>query len=135
MRAVSVAAAQLCKLMTQPMQNSDEDTCATHSKLVGRCLTSQLSPAIYQILSDGLLPNVNTFFGQVNNSVWRVVEASVKKGNNSNRLLSKQRLHCVIIFAGPVLPWIEELVFCLNSEESLPEGPVRFGVFITELVK
>ena len=34
-----------------------------------------------------------------------------------------------------MLPWIEELVFCLNNEESLPEGPVRFGVFITELVK
>lgn len=40
-----------------------------------------------------------------------------------------------IIALGPGLPWIEELVFCLNSEESLPEGPVRFGVFITELVK
>lgn len=66
--------------MSQPMQISDEESCATHSKSVARCLTSQLSPAIYQILSDGLLPNVNTFFGQVNNSVWRVVEASVKKG-------------------------------------------------------
>lgn len=96
------------------MNTSDEDSCANHAKSVARCLTSQLSPAIYQILSDGLLSNVNTFFGQVNNSVWRVVEASVKKG--------------------PGLPWIEELVFCLNSEESLPEGPVRFGVFITELV-
>lgn len=62
------------------MNTSDEDSCANHAKSVARCLTSQLSPAIYQILSDGLLSNVNTFFGQVNNSVWRVVEASVKKG-------------------------------------------------------
>lgn len=79
-KAVSVASSQLCKLMSQPMQSSDEESCAIHSKSVARCLTCQLSPAIYQILSDGLLPNVNTFFGQVNNSVWRVVEASVKKG-------------------------------------------------------
>jgi len=34
-----------------------------------------------------------------------------------------------------MLPWIEELVLCLNSEDNLPEGPIRFGVFITELVK
>jgi len=80
-KAVSVACAQLCKIMNQPINVSDEDSCANHSKSVARCLTSQLSPAIYQLLSDGLLPNVNTFFGQVNNSVWRVVEASVKKGN------------------------------------------------------
>jgi hypothetical protein len=80
-KAVSVACAQLCKIMNQPINISDEDSCTNHSKSVARCLTSQLSPAIYQLLSDGLLPNVNTFFGQVNNSVWRVVEASVKKGN------------------------------------------------------
>lgn len=75
-KAVSVAAGQLCKLMNNGVDHEE----SVHSKLVARCLTSQLSPAIYQILSDGLLPNVNTFFGQVNNSVWRVVEASVKKG-------------------------------------------------------
>lgn len=137
MKAVSLAASQLCKLMNQPLANNDDESCTTHSKLVGRCLTSQLSPAIYQILSDGLLPNVNTFFGQVNNSVWRVVEASVKKGKHELSIFITFRplptfLQCKL---GPMLPWIEELVFCLNSEDSLPEGPVRFGVFITELVK
>lgn len=137
MKTVSVACSQLCKIMNQSMNVSDEESCTNHSKSVARCLTSQLSPAIYQLLSDGLLPNVNTFFGQVNNSVWRVVEASVKKGyfldySNNIIVLFKKRLQ---FYTGPGLPWIEELVFCLNSEESLPEGPVRFGVFITELVK
>lgn len=111
---VSVAAAQLCKMTHQSFQSMEKEESTLHTKMISRTLTGQLSPAIYQLLSDGLLPIVNTFFGQVTNSVWRVVEASVKKG--------------------PMLPWIEELVFCLNNEESLPEGPVRFGVFITELV-
>jgi len=111
---VSVAAAQLCKMTHQSFQSTEKEESLLHTKMISRTLTGQLSPAIYQLLSDGLLPIVHTFFGQVTNSVWRVVEASVKKG--------------------PMLPWIEELVFCLNNEESLPEGPVRFGVFITELV-
>lgn len=86
MQGVSVASAQLCKIAHQSlMMYSRQDTDAddiTQSKLISRCLTGQLSPAIYQLLSDGLLPNVNTFFGSVNNSVWRVVEASVKKGKS-----------------------------------------------------
>ena len=133
MKTVSVACSQLCKIMNQSMNVSDEESCTNHSKSVARCLTSQLSPAIYQLLSDGLLPNVNTFFGQVNNSVWRVVEASVKKGDFLD--------YCnniIVLFKTVAILYrsrIEELVFCLNSEESLPEGPVRFGVFITELVK
>lgn len=80
-RSVSSAADQLVKVMNQSLQSLDDDNYDLHSKLVARCLTGQLSPAIYQLLSDGLLPNVTTFFGQVSNSVWRVVEASVKKGN------------------------------------------------------
>jgi hypothetical protein len=112
---VSVAAAQVFKMTHQSLiQAVDKEENSVHAKMISRTLTGQLSPAIYQLLSDGLLPIVNTLFGQVTNSVWRVVEASVKKG--------------------PMLPWIEELVFCLNNEESLPEGPVRFGVFITELI-
>jgi hypothetical protein len=137
-KTVSVACSQLCKIMNQSMNVSDEESCTNHSKSVARCLTSQLSPAIYQLLSDGLLPNVNTFFGQVNNSVWRVVEASVKKGYFYFYyfiIILSFFLKRLQFCTGPGLPWIEELVFCLNSEESLPEGPVRFGVFITELVK
>lgn len=135
MRSVSVAAAHVCKVINQT--GRDEDV-AGQAKLLARCLSGQLSPAIYQLLSDGLLPNVNTFFGQVINSVWRVVEASVKKGSFFFLLNSVDFFYVFVFFPNflaPMLPWIEELVLCLNSEESLPEGPVRFGVFITELVK
>ena len=80
---VSVAAAQLCKMTHQSFQSTEKEESLLHTKMISRTLTGQLSPAIYQLLSDGLLPIVHTFFGQVTNSVWRVVEASVKKGKNS----------------------------------------------------
>ena len=80
---VSVAAAQLCKMTHQSFQSTEKEESLLHTKMISRTLTGQLSPAIYQLLSDGLLPIVHTFFGQVTNSVWRVVEASVKKGKHS----------------------------------------------------
>ena len=86
-QSVSVAAAQLCKLMQHSLHSADNEDSTLHSKLISRTLTGSLSPALYQLLSDGLLANVNTFFGQVANSVWRVVEASVKKGKASRSLI------------------------------------------------
>lgn len=79
-QGVSVAAAQLCKLMHQSLHNAEYEESTIHSKFISRTLTGSLSPALYHLLSDGLLPSVTTLFGQVTNSIWRVVEASVKKG-------------------------------------------------------
>lgn len=39
-----------------------------------------LCPAVHTILSDGLLPSVQGFFGPLPNSPWKVAGASIKQG-------------------------------------------------------
>jgi len=77
--------------MHQSLHNAEYEDSIIHSKFISRTLTGSLSPALYHLLSDGLLPTVTTFFGQVTNSIWRVVEASVKKGNNVDDSLNNKR--------------------------------------------
>lgn len=40
-----------------------------------------LCPALYAIFRDGLKENIETSFGAVNNSVWQMVEATARQGN------------------------------------------------------
>lgn len=42
---------------------------------------NQLCPALYAILNHGLKPSLETAFGDINNSVWQVVEAAAQLGN------------------------------------------------------
>ncbi|XP_065580905.1 uncharacterized protein LOC136040588 [Artemia franciscana] len=84
-------------------------------KNVNKIVIGLLSPSLYQVMSDGLQDTVKTLFGEVPNSVWRVVEAASRKG--------------------PSAPWFNELVLWLSSEESLPEGPLRFHAFVVGLLK
>jgi len=41
-------------------------------------------PAVYALLSDGLVPSLNTIFGTVPNTLWRVVEGSLYNGKFDN---------------------------------------------------
>lgn len=46
----------------------------------GKVVLDSLCPALYSLLSDGLCPFLETIFGRVPNTVWRVVEASIQYG-------------------------------------------------------
>ncbi|CAG0881666.1 unnamed protein product [Darwinula stevensoni] len=74
----------------------------------------ELSPTLYAILSDGLFPKINTLFGPVQNSVWRVVETTSQAG-----LCTKA---------------LQDLVLHLNTDEHLVEGPLKFNAFICGLL-
>lgn len=47
---------------------------------VAQIALEKLCPAIYALLSDGLLPSLHSLFGKISNSVWRVVEATSQMG-------------------------------------------------------
>ena len=51
-------------------------------KNVNKIVIGLLSPSLYQVMSDGLQDTVKTLFGEVPNSVWRVVEAASRKGES-----------------------------------------------------
>lgn len=46
----------------------------------------RLCPALYAVLNHGLRPTLETAFGDINNSVWQVVEASSQQGQFSVRV-------------------------------------------------
>ncbi|XP_075232079.1 uncharacterized protein LOC142330581 isoform X2 [Lycorma delicatula] len=75
---------------------------------------NSLCPALYALLSDGLKPTIETPFGDINNSVWQVIEASSQQG--------------------PMTKALNELVVKLNSEDVLTEGVVKFNAFIFGLL-
>jgi len=79
-------------------------------------ILSHLCPALYQLFSDGLLDCIETLFGRVPNSVWRVVEGSVS-GAPTSQILS-------------------ELVLRINSETDLmgEGGPLKFNAFLCGLL-
>ncbi|XP_046684117.1 uncharacterized protein LOC124369951 isoform X3 [Homalodisca vitripennis] len=84
------------------------------TELVSSVALSALCPALYSLLSDGLKPSLDTPFGDINNSVWQVVEASAQQG--------------------PMTKALNELVLKLNSEDVLTEGVVKFNAFIFGLL-
>ncbi|CAG0894278.1 unnamed protein product [Cyprideis torosa] len=73
-----------------------------------------LCPALYTLLSDGLREDLDTLFGPVRNSVWKVIEAT-SQGGPSTKALS-------------------DLVTRLNSEEDLAEGPLKVNAFLCGLL-
>ncbi|KAK0077326.1 hypothetical protein PV325_004085 [Microctonus aethiopoides] len=77
------------------------------------CL-SNLCPAIYAIMSDGLKPHLNSTFGPISNSVWQIVEASSQQGPLTNTL--------------------NELVQKINSEDFITEGLIKFNAFVFGLL-
>ncbi|XP_054280319.1 uncharacterized protein LOC128998281 isoform X2 [Macrosteles quadrilineatus] len=84
------------------------------NELVSSVALSCLCPALYSLLSDGLKSSLDTPFGDINNSVWQVVEASAQQG--------------------PMTKALNELVLKLNSEDVLTEGVVKFNAFIFGLL-
>lgn len=54
--------------------NSEYEDDIPQAALKGLC------PALYAILNHGLKPTLETAFGDINNSVWQVVEASSQQG-------------------------------------------------------
>jgi len=47
---------------------------------MARIALDHLCPALYAVLNHGLRPTLETAFGDINNSVWQVVEASSQQG-------------------------------------------------------
>ncbi|XP_020294993.1 uncharacterized protein LOC109860372 isoform X3 [Pseudomyrmex gracilis] len=77
------------------------------------CL-SNLCPALYAIMSDGLKPHLNSTFGPISNSVWQVVEASSQQG--------------------PLTKTLNELVQRINGEDVITEGMLKFHAFVFGLL-
>lgn len=75
---------------------------------------STLCPALYAILSDGLKPSLQTSFGDIQNSVWQVIESSSQQG--------------------PLTKALHELVMRINGEDVITEGLVKFNAFIFGLL-
>ncbi|XP_011144571.1 uncharacterized protein LOC105186218 isoform X3 [Harpegnathos saltator] len=77
------------------------------------CL-SNLCPALYAMMSDGLKPHLNSTFGPITNSVWQVVEASSQQG--------------------PLTKTLNELVQRINGEDVITEGMLKFHAFVFGLL-
>lgn len=80
------------------------------SSVCARLVLSALCPALYALLSEGLRPAIDTSFGPITNSVWRVVEASAQQG--------------------PLTEALGELVARINGEDILNEGVLKFNAFV-----
>lgn len=81
---------------------------------VAQIALEKLCPAIYALLSDGLHPSLQSLFGKINNSVWRVIEVTSQ--------------------ISPSTKALSDLVLTLNSEDCLSEGPIKFNAFIFGLL-
>lgn len=59
---------------------------ASDNEMVAHLVLNYLCPALYAILNHGLKPSLETAFGDINNSVWQVVEASSQLGKESKSI-------------------------------------------------
>ncbi|KAF4518860.1 hypothetical protein B566_EDAN006711 [Ephemera danica] len=105
--AVKLAVDQIMSHYSRPLQESG-DAGAHHLALQVLC------PALLALLTDSLRTQVDTVFGPVPNSAWRVVEASAQQGQVSKAL--------------------NDLVMRLNSDDLLTEGLLKFNAFIFGLL-
>lgn len=80
----------------------------------GQKILASLCPAVHTILSDGLLPTVQGFFGPVPNSPWKVAEASIQQGE--------------------IRKDVQDLLNLVNSEKLLTDSTYRFNAFIIGLL-
>lgn len=62
------------KLLSSDMETSEN---------IAKLTLSTLCPTLYAVLSDGLKTSLETPFGDINNSVWQVVEASAQQGGSA----------------------------------------------------
>ncbi|XP_071444579.1 uncharacterized protein [Hetaerina americana] len=74
--------------------------------------TKTLCPALHDLLADGLKASIDTVFGPVTNSPWRIAEAS---GGSQHKDYM-------------------DLVMRLNGEEKLKDGKMKFNAFIIGLL-
>ncbi|XP_055925000.1 uncharacterized protein LOC129956962 isoform X2 [Argiope bruennichi] len=81
---------------------------------MGQKILTWLCPAVHTILSDGLLPSVQGFFGPLPNSPWKVAGASIKQGETRKD--------------------VEELLNQVTSEKLLTDSTYRFNAFILGLL-
>lgn len=107
MSFVTKAVDMLLKHTSDLRRDFDRNECAQI------CL-SNLCPALYAIMSDGLKPHINSTFGPISNSVWQVVEASAQQSPLTNTL--------------------NELVQKINSEDFMTEGMLKFHAFVFGLL-
>ncbi|XP_048513456.1 uncharacterized protein LOC105688579 isoform X2 [Athalia rosae] len=96
---------------TKPIE--DMQVHSNRNECAQLCLTN-LCPALYAIMSDGLRPNINSTFGPLTNSVWQVVEASSQQG--------------------PLTKTLNELVQKINGEDFITEGMLKFHAFVFGLL-
>ncbi|XP_043191354.1 uncharacterized protein LOC122364734 [Amphibalanus amphitrite] len=84
------------------------------SPAIGYLVLDRLCPALYTLLGDGLLTRLDTAFGPVHNSVWRLVESACPPG----------------ICPQP----LSDLVLKVNNEEELSESVLKFNAFVFGLL-
>ncbi|KAG8183402.1 hypothetical protein JTE90_008302 [Oedothorax gibbosus] len=84
------------------------------SYTMGQKILTWLCPAVHTILSDGLLPSVQGFFGPLPNSPWKVAGASIKQGETRKD--------------------VEDLLNHVTSEKLLTDSTYRFNAFILGLL-
>lgn len=94
--------------------DDDEHVGMNKNECAQLCL-SNLCPALYAMMSDGLRPTINSTFGPLTNSVWQVVEASSQQG--------------------PLTKTLNELVQKINGEDFITEGMLKFHAFVFGLLK
>lgn len=87
---------------------NDKNECA-------QICVSNLCPALYTIMSDGLKSHLSSTFGPIANSVWQVVEASSQQG--------------------PITKTLNELVQKINGDDVITEGMLKFHAFVFGLLK
>ena len=74
---------------------------------IGSLLITQLCPALYNLLGNGLYPRVRSFFGQVKNNVWKMVEESADQGESPTFVLpSKWSNDSVYLYSRTCFNWI-----------------------------
>jgi hypothetical protein len=89
--------------------------CLSDNETLQTIALQQICPALTAILSHGLRPEVDTGFGMVSNSAWRVVEAAAHSGQIAKAL--------------------NDLLMRVNADDLLTEGPLKVNAFIFGLIK
>ncbi|XP_065333871.1 uncharacterized protein LOC135935464 isoform X1 [Cloeon dipterum] len=88
--------------------------CLSEPNTLQTVALQQICPALTDILSHGLRPEVDTGFGMVPNSAWRVVEAAAHSGQIAKAL--------------------NDLLMRVNADDMLTEGPLKVNAFIFGLI-
>lgn len=112
-----------------------------NEEAAAQIILNHLCPALYAILNHGLKPTIETAFGDINNSVWQVVEGAAQQGKHICRIkdefwsADRILIEEVFFFPGPMTRALHELVLRLNNEDVLTEGLLKFNAFIFGLLK